>query len=301
VIGPDEYHEGVDDNAYTNVMAQWNLERGVEAVHLLQERWPQRAVEVLARLQVEPAEPEQWRMIAERLYTGLDLGTGLFEQFRGYFNLEPIDLAACEPRTAPIDVLLGRQRTQRSQVIKQADVVMLLALLWERFPPSVREANFRYYEPRTGHGSSLSPAVHALVAARLGDVDLAERYFRQGAAIDLANNMGNAAGGVHIAALGGLWQATVLGCAGMTLRPNGLAFAPCLPNAWQRLRFPLRWQGRDLLVTLDREPRSLAVESRGPEAMTVAVSGGSQASVMPGYHYSVSGENGGWGPWREVR
>jgi trehalose/maltose hydrolase-like predicted phosphorylase len=301
VIGPDEYHEGVDDNAFTNVMAQWNLERGVEAVHLLQARWPQRAVEVLTRLQVESTEPEQWRVIAERLYTGLDPGTGLFEQFRGYFDLEPIDLAAYEPRTAPMDVLLGRQGTQRSQVIKQADVVMLLALLWERFPPAVREANFRYYEPRTAHGSSLSPAIYALVAARLGDVALAERYFRQGAAIDLANNMGNAAGGVHIAALGGLWQATVLGFARMTLRPDGLAFAPRLPNAWQRLRFPVRWRGRDLVVTLGREPRSLTVESSGPEPMTVAISGGPQVTVMPGHHYRTCWENGGWGPWQEVQ
>jgi trehalose/maltose hydrolase-like predicted phosphorylase len=165
----------------------------------------------------------------------------------------------------------------------------------------VREANFRYYEPRTGHGSSLSPAIHALVAARLGDVALAERYFRQGAAIDLANNMGNAAGGVHIAALGGLWQATVLGFAGMTLWPDGLAFAPRLPDAWQRLRFPVRWRGRDLVVTLGREPRSLTVESSGPEPMTVAISGGPQATVMPGHSYRVSWENGGWGPWQEVR
>jgi trehalose/maltose hydrolase-like predicted phosphorylase len=240
-------------------------------------------------------------MIAERLYTGLDPRTGVFEQFRGYFDLEPIDLAAYEPRTAPMDVLLGRQRIQRSQVIKQADVVMLLALLWERFPPPVREANFRYYEPSTAHGSSLSPAVHALVAARLGDVDLAERYFRQGASIDLANNMGNAAGGVHIAALGGLWQATVLGCAGMALRPDGLAFAPNPLRPWQQLRFPVCWRGRDLVVTLGREPRSLTVESSGHETMTVAIPGGPQASVMPGHHYRVNGENGGWGPWQEVQ
>jgi trehalose/maltose hydrolase-like predicted phosphorylase len=300
VIGPDEYHEGVDDNAYTNVMAQWTLERGAEAARLLQERWPRRGIEVLARLQVGPAEPEQWRLVAHNLYTGFDPRTGLFEQFRGYFDLEPIDLAAYEPRTAPIDVLLGRQRTQRSQVIKQADVIMLLALLWERFPPSVREANFRYYEPRTAHGSSLSPAVHALVAARLGDIALAERYFRQGASIDLANNMGNAAGGIHIAALGGLWQAAVLGCAGMTLQPDGLGFAPSLPQAWRQLRFPVRWRGRALTVTLGQEPRTLTLELVGPEPMTVAVLGGPQVSAVPGRRYKVRWKTGGWEAWQEV-
>jgi trehalose/maltose hydrolase-like predicted phosphorylase len=301
VIGPDEYHEGVDDNAYTNVMAQWNLERAAEAVRLLQERWPRRAMEILARLEVEPGEPERWLSVAQHLYTGFDPRTGLFEQFRGYFDLEPIDLAAYEPRTAPMDVLLGRPRTQQSQVIKQADVVMLLALLWERFPPSVREANFRYYEPRTAHGSSLSPAVHALVAARLGDVALAGRYFHQGASIDLTHHMGNAAGGVHIAALGGLWQAAVLGYAGMTLRPDGLAFAPNLPHTWRQLRFPMRWRGRALTVTLSQEPRALVVELTGPGPMTVAVPGGPRVTAVPGHRYRVCWEADGWEAWQEVR
>jgi len=195
---------------------------------------------------------------------------------------------------------LGRQRVQRSQVVKQADVVMLLALLWDRFPPQVREANFRYYEPRTGHGSSLSPAAHALVAARLGDTPLAEQYFRQAALIDLADTMGNAAGGVHMATLGGLWQAVILGFAGMGLRPDGLVFAPRLPERWQRLRFPVRWRGRDLTVTLNGELRSLEVYLTGQESMTVAVAGGLPAMLLPGQRYSTKRENTGWGAWQDV-
>ncbi|MDR4473990.1 MAG: hypothetical protein MRJ92_15545 [Nitrospira sp.] len=113
--------------------------------------------------------------------------------------------------SVPIDVTIGRERTQRAQVVKQADVIALSALLWERFPVAVHEANVRYYEPRTAHGSSLSPALHALVSARLGDADLAAQYFHDAAAIDLAHHGGKSAGGVHIATLGGLWQAAVLG------------------------------------------------------------------------------------------
>ena len=169
----------------------------------------------------KPEEPRRWQHVARDLYTGFDEQTGLFEQFRGYFDLEEIDLAAFAPRTAPMDVLLGRERIQRSKIIKQPDVVMLIYLLWERMPPEVRKANFEYYEPRCGHGSSLSPAIHALVAARLGDTALAERYFRQAAEIDLADNMGNAAGGIHAAALGGLWQAAVFGFAGLRLCERG--------------------------------------------------------------------------------
>lgn len=257
VIGPDEYHEGIDDNAYTNGLARWNLEWGLEVTDLLRARWPARWAGLRERLDLSTDELAAWHDVAGRLVTGPDARSGLFEQFAGFFDLEPIDLAAYALRTVPMDVLLGRERTQQSQVVKQADVVMLLALLWDRYSPAVRETNFRYYEPRCGHGSSLSPATHALVAARLGDVDLAEHYFRQAAAIDLDNTMGNTAGGVHIATLGGLWQAAVLGFGGLSLAANGLRLDPHLPRAWHALRFPVQWRGRLARIELGQEPPSL--------------------------------------------
>jgi kojibiose phosphorylase len=250
VIGPDEYHETVDDNAYTNGMAQWNLEVAQEIADLIVERWPEQWQPLSRRLGIEPEEPRRWQRVARDLYTGFDKQTGLFEQFRGYFDLEEIDLASFVPRTAPMDVLLGRERIQRSKIIKQPDVVMLVYLLWERLPPEVRKANFEYYEPRCGHGSSLSPAIHALVAARLGDTALAERYFRQAAEIDLVDNMGNAAGGVHLAALGGLWQAAVLGFAGLRLVKDGPEYHPKLPASWRSLSMRFQWRGRWHELTL---------------------------------------------------
>jgi kojibiose phosphorylase len=245
VVGPDEYHETVDDDAYTNGMAQWNLEVGEATARLLSERWPERWAALSARLGLSEDELREWRRAARDLYTGFDERTGLFEQFQGYFGLEEIDLAAFEPRRAPIDVLLGRKRIQGSKIIKQPDVLMLIYLLWDRFPPEVREANFRYYEPRCGHGSSLSPAIHALLAARLGNVGLAERYFRQAREIDLADNMGNAAGGVHMAALGGLWQAAVFGFAGLCLGDGEPEHHPNLPPQWRGLSMRFKWRGQD--------------------------------------------------------
>ncbi len=257
VIGPDEYHESVDDDAYTNGMAQWNLERGAEVAALLPRHWPERWRSLSHSLDLGPEEPREWLRVASRMYTGFDPRTGLFEQFSGYFQLEPIDLAAFPQRTAPMSVLLGLERVGRSQVVKQADVVMLICLLWNRFPPSVREANFRFYEPRTDHGSSLSPPIHALVAARLGDLELAERYFRQTAEIDLANNMGNAAGGVHLAALGGLWQAAVFGFAGLELRPEGPVLEPRLPRRWRGMRFSVEWRGARAEFSIPGEPATV--------------------------------------------
>jgi len=244
IIGPDEYHETVDDNAYTNGLAQWNLEVGEEVTRLVAERWPEQWRALSRRLGLEAEEPHRWLQVARELYTGFDEQTGLFEQFRGYFGLEDIDLAAFAARTAPMDVLLGRERIKRSKIIKQADVVMLIHLLWERLPPEVRKANFEYYEPRCGHGSSLSPAIHALVAARLGDAARAERHFRQASEIDLSDNMGNAAGGVHVGALGGLWQAAVFGFAGLCFTDEGPEHRPNLPPSWRSLSMRFQWRGR---------------------------------------------------------
>lgn len=243
VIGPDEYHEAVDDNAYTNGMAQWNLEAASGIASHFAERWPDRWQALSRRLGIEGEEPREWASVAREMYTGFDAESGLFEQFRGYFALEDIDLTAYATRTAPMDVLLGRERIARSKVIKQPDVVMLIYLLWDRFPAEVRKANFEYYEPRCGHGSSLSPAIHALLAARLGKFSLAERYFEQAAEIDLANNMGNAAGGVHAGALGGLWQAAVFGFAGLHLAEDGPQYQPNLPATWRSMSTQFQWRG----------------------------------------------------------
>lgn len=133
VIGPDEYHEHIDDNAFTNVMARWNIRRALDVARLLRERWPARWANLSTRLDLNDAELEQWRGVAEKLVTGLDPKTGLFEQFAGFFSLDEINLADYAGRSVPMDVVLGRGRTQRSKVVKQADVVALLALLPEEF------------------------------------------------------------------------------------------------------------------------------------------------------------------------
>lgn len=264
VLGPDEYHVNVDDDAYTNGMAQWNLECALETAELLKNRWPDCRAALFNRLNLTESELENWKTIAPGIYTGLDPSTGLIEQFQGYFALEDIPLEKFHPRPVPMDILLGRERIQGSQVIKQADVVMLLFLLWDRYSPEVREKNFRYYEDRCGHGSSLSPPVHALVAAKLGDIDLAECYFRQTAEIDLANNMGNASGGVHIGALGGLWQAVALGVMGLQPRADGLQLAPLRSEEWCPLIMPFQFQGRRLQLRMTRDATELTLQRGEP-------------------------------------
>ena len=268
VIGPDEYHEDVDDNAFTNVMARWNIARALEAVDLLHARWPDQAAALRQKLALADGELADWRDAIARIVIGLDPATGIYEQFAGFHGLEPLDLAAYAERTVPIDVVIGRERTQRSQVVKQADVVSLIALLPEEFPGAMAETNFRHYEPRCAHGSSLSAGMHALVAARLGDAEMALRYLRETAATDLDLDP-NSAGGVRIAGLGALWQAVMLGFAGLDLKGDTLAIDPKLPPQWRSLSFRVCWRGCSVAIRIaGRTVQATLVEG---EAMEIRI------------------------------
>jgi trehalose/maltose hydrolase-like predicted phosphorylase len=271
VIGPDEYHESVDDNAYTNRLAAWNLDHGLLVASLLRARWPVRWAELSRKLELQERELNQWSAVSLRLVSGFDPVTGLLEQFDGFFDLEDVDLSAYTGRGAPLDVVLGPDRTRRSQVIKQADVLMLPALLPEEFGQHVLAANFRYYEPRCGHGSSLSPAFHALLAARLNDMEVAARYFQQAASIDLEDARADTALGVHMGALGGLWQAVVFGFGGLELAEHGLRLDPHLPPGWNSLAFRIRWRGRLLRFEARRASAEVSVRLEHGRPLNVTV------------------------------
>ena len=271
VIGPDEYHESVDDNAFTNQMARWNILRGLEVAALLRQAWPLHWDPLAMRLGVDDAELAAWQSAADKVVTGIDPVSGLIEQFAGFHALEDIDLGSYAQRQVPMDVVLGRDRLQHSKISKQADVVALLGLLPEDFSPAVQATNFAYYEPRCGHGSSLSRVMHALVAARLGDVELALRYFHESAAIDLSDGAGGSVGGVHIATLGGLWQVVVLGFAGVATGDGALIIAPHLPASWQSLEFTVHWKRRCVRVRVDQAGAVVTLVDGEP--MQVEVSG----------------------------
>jgi trehalose/maltose hydrolase-like predicted phosphorylase len=184
----------------------------------------------------------------------------------------------------PIDVVIGRDRTQRSQVVKQADVVALLALLPEAFPDATAETNFSYYEPRCAHGSSLSASMHALVAARLGHMETALRYLRETATADLDFDP-NSAGGVRIAGLGGLWQAVMLGFAGLDVMHDTLGIAPRLPPGWRSLSFRACWRGRAVAVRITGSTVQAALEKG--ETMEIRIAGNAQM-LEPGATLEVS-------------
>ncbi|MGH7107208.1 MAG: hypothetical protein ACREFT_11935, partial [Acetobacteraceae bacterium] len=255
VMGPDEYHHDVSDNAYTNRLARFNLEQAWRAADWLQRRSPRHWHELNARLALEPEEPREWLKVAREIYCPRPRSDGVIEQFAGFFNLESYALPGEERLKPPVSRLFDAERVNRLQLLKQADVLMLLYLFPEEFSHEVVRANYDYYEPRTDHGSSLSPAIHAAVAARLGLREQAMRYFHQSLSLDLSNQMGNSASGVHAACMGGTWQALVFGLLSPHFTDTGVLVpdaAARLPEEWSSLEFELAWRGRRHAVRVKR-------------------------------------------------
>jgi kojibiose phosphorylase len=249
VIGADEYHEHVHNNAFTNRMAQWHLEKAIAVYDWLSTNYPERLAELQQKLNLTQGRRSRWQDIVSNLWIPYDASNGLIEQFEGFFSLEDIDLAEYEPRTRSMQAILGIDGANKRQVLKQPDVLMLFYLMREsqEFPYSLEalQTNWNYYAPRTDitYGSSLGPAIHAILASDLNQPEEAYQRFMQAAMVDLEDTRGNAADGIHGASAGGIWQAVVFGFGGIQLGEHGPFATPHLPPGWTRLKFKTHWRG----------------------------------------------------------
>ena len=221
VIGPDEYHFNVDDNAFTNGMAKFNLEKAVWVGRWMRTEFPKKFSEFNLT-----NELEEWLYISENIVIPQPNSEGVIEQFSGYFKLRDLELKKEDQFNAPFTRLLEWEEINHTKIIKQADVLMLFFLFPESFSQATIEANYRYYEPKTDHGSSLSPCIHAAIAARAGHLEQAWTYWEQALKLDLHNSMKNTSIGIHIGCMGGAWQALLfhilkVGCPKGALKVKG--------------------------------------------------------------------------------
>lgn len=250
-IGPDEYHENVDNAVFTNRMVVWHLQQALDLLYWLRNTSSADAERLTRDLKLTPERLDHWRDIINKMYIPFDDDKQIHIQFPGFFEMEYIPVPDYQPRTTSVQAILGHHRTIQSQVIKQADVVMLMALLGDTLAPrQVLLNNWNTYYPRTDHGSSLSPSVHAWVAARLG-LDEAYELFEHAAGIDLEDNKGNVGDGIHGAASGGLYQALVFGLCGLHIDAQGeLALDPRLPDHWKQVSFSVYYRGEKRRLTV---------------------------------------------------
>ncbi|HET6594473.1 MAG TPA: glycoside hydrolase family 65 protein [Anaerolineales bacterium] len=263
VIGPDEYHDHVDNNFYTNRMAKWNLETALEVLEWLKEHAPENAQELTERLELLPERLEKWQDVLSRIYLPV-YSDGLIEQFEGYFQRRDVDLAALEPRNISVQALLGIEGCNETQVLKQPDVLMLQYLLRDTFSDEQIRVNYDYYTPRTDHthGSSLGPSIQAIMACEVGKPDDAYEHFIRAVRADLRDVRHNAGDGIHGASAGGTWQAVVFGFGGLRVTPEGWSTHPRLPKHWKRLSF--RFTHRNQLEVVEITNPVKAIQGEKP-------------------------------------
>lgn len=251
VCGPDEYKPGVNNNCYTNYMARFNLEFAVEAVRLMEEKVPDKYLELQNRLGLEESELKKWERIARDIYLPYNEELGIYPQDDSFLFKEPIDVDAIPEEEIPLVKNWHPLVIWRYQVIKQADVILLMLLLGDKFTLTEKRTNYDFYEPKTTHDSSLSPAIYSIIASEIGYYKQAYNYFLQTARLDLDDYNDNAYQGVHTACMASTWMALVQGFAGMRNYNGQLHFNPYLPAGWDGYEFKIKFKGRQLQIKVE--------------------------------------------------
>ncbi len=253
VTGPDEYSALVDNNHYTNRMAQRHLRDAAQVSDWMQAQYPEAYARLAGRIGLNTEEPAQWRRAAEAMYLPVDPQLGIFPQDDAFLDKPRLALDAGGHGKQPLLLRLHPLTIYRHQVCKQADTVLALVLAGEQVDLASKRRNLEYYEGVTVHDSTLSASTFAVLAAEVGADDRAWRYFQDALRVDLDDLHGNAAHGVHMAAMAGSWLALSWGYGGFRAIDGLPSLAPRLPQAWRGYRFGLRWRQAHLRVEVDTD------------------------------------------------
>ena len=285
VIGPDEYKEHVDNNAYTNYMAHENMRLAAQVIACIRDEKKDIYGKMQKLMQEEGTSLEQLeeelKDKMKKLYLPQpDEKTGIIPQFDGYFDLKEIDLSVYKNASVVGTVFhdYSGEDVQGMQAGKQADIVELLYLMEDITTPDNKAKNYVYYEARTLHDSSLSKAIHSITACDLGMEKEAYDMFMSAALTDLGQEMKSSDAGIHSANMGGVWQDVVMGFGGIRIRDGHLRIAPNCPKQWEKFTYPLYWKGNELHITVCKDGVEVINEGEDFEAeimgQTVTVSKG---------------------------
>jgi nigerose phosphorylase len=288
VTGPDEYHERVNNNAFTSMVARETFTIAIETVNHLRRSHPKALRALLRKLRMGK-ELSSFRGAVRSLFVPKpDAKTGIIEQFDGYLGLKESTVDELRARMVHPNEYLGAGQglAVPTKIIKQADVVMMLSLFRTRFSTEVKKANWEYYEPRTEHGSSLSACAYAMVAAEFGNLEVAYDYFLKTAKIDLEAKykvyVGSIfTGGSHPAANGGAWMTAVLGFGGVQADEKRIAIDPRLCGKWKRLQFHLAYKGDTFRMNITKTSVTI-VSSRSNSRIQTILVAGKAARCSPG-------------------
>lgn len=263
IIGPDEYTEHVDNDAYTNYMARYCCRLASHLAEKLCKESPGLYRELNRRLETDKKR-ESWKTFADNLYVPVPNEELVIPQDDTFLSKKCIpDIEKYKRSQIKQAVLLDYSRDEvvDMQVLKQADVVMLLNLFPGMFSKEVVKKNVLFYEERTIHDSSLSYCAHAQACAAIGETELAWDFFEKCMMIDLDDNPSDSTDGIHAASLGGIWSCVIFGFAGISFSEGKLCVTPRLPESWRKMQFSLKVYGHEIEVKINR--REISLECRG--------------------------------------
>ncbi|MFC1646122.1 glycoside hydrolase family 65 protein [Candidatus Omnitrophota bacterium] len=264
IIGPDEFHEDVNNNAYTNMMAKWNLITAHKMFYKLKGEDPKACSNLAGKVDLNEKEVKAWKRIAPRMLINVNKDK-IIEQFDGYFKKKFIKINEYDENFMPLFPKGAKLKDYNpTQLTKQADVLMLLYLLSDVFNRKTKKANYRYYIERTMHKSSLSPSIHALMALEAKDISRAYQYFSVSLNTDIADVHGNTRDGMHAACLGGTWQVVINGFAGLRIKKGILSINPEMPKKLRKILFALKWRCSVIRFEITNfKVKVIAVSSKG--------------------------------------
>lgn len=251
VTGPNEYENNINNNWYTNKIAVWCMKYAIECLEKVKGRNVARFKELIGKMKMDyQGETAKWKDIIENMHFPESKELGVFLQQDGYMDKEQILAADLDPAIRPLNQHWSWDRILRSCFIKQADVLQGIYFFENEFDMDCIKRNFEFYESRCVHESSLSPCVHSILAAKIGDMPKAYSLYLRTARLDLDDYNKEAHEGLHITSMAGTWMSIVEGFGGMRIQDGLLSFRPAIPGSWKAFSFKVMHRGNILNVTV---------------------------------------------------
>jgi len=278
VTGPNEYENNVNNNWYTNYIAQWCINYAIENIENIKTSYDSDYTRIMHKVQLSNAEIEQWKTTAENMYFPYSEENKVYLQQDGFLDKALVTVNNLEKSNRPINQKWSWDRILRSPYIKQADVLQGFYFFEDDFTNKELERHFDFYESFTVHESSLSPCVHSIQAAKLGRMEQAYQFYLRTSRLDLDDYNHEVEEGLHITSMAGTWMSIVEGFGGMRIKDNLLSFSPKIPEQWEGYSFKVNFRNQIITVNVNKTDTSFEID--GNYELDILVNG-KQVTVSP--------------------
>ncbi len=262
VTGPNEYENNVNNNFYTNYLAQWCIRYTIENIQKIETEFSSDFTRIMDKAQLSKAEIKRWKEVADNMYLPYSKEHKVYLQQDGFLDKELVTVANLDKSQRPINQKWSWDRILRSPYIKQADVLQGFYFFEDQFSTEELERHYDFYEPFTVHESSLSPCVHSIQAAKLGRIEQAYEFYLRTSRLDLDDYNCEVQEGLHITSMAGTWMSIVEGFGGMRIKDNKLSFSPKIPSQWEAYSFKINFRNQIIKVNVSQTQTNFKLDGK---------------------------------------